>query len=215
VNGRDACGWTPLHFAVMGAWPLHESHVSTASLLLELKADVNAPECTQHWAPVHVATDAVAVELLMDNGADVRSRDSAGQSVMHMCAPEVARALLDKLPREQWMPLVEARDAQDRVPLHVASSPAKVSVLASACPSSINAVDKSGRTPLDLALSSDRHDVAQELACAYGAVRGKKVKTKERSASHTMLYITSGVMLVVAVGILVGRYAPRGGNYIR
>ena len=27
VNVTDVCGWTPLHSASLGAWPMHESNV--------------------------------------------------------------------------------------------------------------------------------------------------------------------------------------------
>ena len=92
----DAALWTPLHFAALGAWPMHESHSEVTSLLLlSPVVDVNARE-GQGLTPLHLCTDTPAARLLVKAGADIRVRDVSGRMPVHYASHENSIMLLQQ-----------------------------------------------------------------------------------------------------------------------
>ncbi|HEY2802390.1 MAG TPA: ankyrin repeat domain-containing protein [Actinomycetota bacterium] len=96
VSGLAADGFSPLHLAVFFA------HPSTAQLLLDRDADVNAEaDNSSHVQPLHSAAagrSAECVRVLLDAGADVDARQHGGYTPLMEAAlqgsEEMARALL-------------------------------------------------------------------------------------------------------------------------
>ena len=83
----DAAHWTPLHFACLGEWPMHESHSLITAALLSHGADVNAIE-TSGLRPLHVCTDTPAARLLVAAGAEIEAMDTAGRRAVHYASHE-------------------------------------------------------------------------------------------------------------------------------
>ena len=83
----DHAGWTPLHCAALGAWPMHESHREVITALLEAGADVHAREA-QGLTPLHVCTDTPAARRLLKAGADITATDSSGRMPLHYASHE-------------------------------------------------------------------------------------------------------------------------------
>jgi ankyrin repeat protein len=97
VSGLSPDGFSPLHLAVFFA------HPSTAQLLLDRDADVNAEaDNSSHVQPLHSAAasrSAECVRVLLDAGADVDARQHGGYTPLMEAAlqgsEEMVRALLD------------------------------------------------------------------------------------------------------------------------
>jgi uncharacterized protein len=97
VSGLSADGFSLLHLAVFFA------HPSTAQLLLDRDADVNAEaDNSSHVQPLHSAAagrSAECVRVLLDAGADVDARQHGGYTALMEAAlqgnEEMVRALID------------------------------------------------------------------------------------------------------------------------
>ena len=97
VSGLSADGFSPLHLAVFFA------HPTTAQLLLDRDADVNAEaDNSSHVQPLHSAAagrSAESVRVLLDAGADVDARQHGGYTALMEAAlqgnEEMVRALID------------------------------------------------------------------------------------------------------------------------
>ena len=83
----DAAHWTPLHFACLGEWPMHESHSLITAALLSHGADVNATEMSGLRA-LHVCTDTPVARLLVQAGAEIEATDAAGRRAIHYASHE-------------------------------------------------------------------------------------------------------------------------------
>lgn len=85
VNSTDLAGYTPLHFASLGAWPKYETHLYICTLLLEHKANVHCHD-SNGMTPLHIATDSSGTELLLLHKADPAARDNDGEPrcTMHL-----------------------------------------------------------------------------------------------------------------------------------
>ncbi len=99
VNGRDADGRMPLHWAAL------DNNPEVAKLLLERGADVNARNNKFGSTPLHRAAAAnknpEVAKLLLERGADVNAKDKGGNTPLHEAAkwsknPEVTKLLLDR-----------------------------------------------------------------------------------------------------------------------
>ena len=122
---------TPLHSAA------NYGDFEMVRVLLEYNADANARN-TEGWTPLHSASQGpylgdtkVALSLsniarlLLDHGADIDARENDRFSPLHVAArygrTEVARVLLDHCASLGAGDAVNARDAEDKTPLHIAS----------------------------------------------------------------------------------------------
>lgn len=83
----DAAHWTPLHFACLGEWPMHESHSLITAALLSHGAHVNASEMSG-LRPLHVCTDTPVARLLVAAGAEIEAMDVAGRRAIHYASHE-------------------------------------------------------------------------------------------------------------------------------
>ncbi len=83
----DNAGWTPLHCAALGAWPMHESHRELITALLQAGADVHATEA-QGLTALHVCTDTPAARRLLNAGADITASDGSGRMPLHYASHE-------------------------------------------------------------------------------------------------------------------------------
>ncbi len=98
VNGRDADGRMPLHWAALDKNP------EVAKLLLGRGADVNARGDKRGDTPLFFAAgneNPEVAKLLLDRGADVNAKDKGGNTPLHEAAkwsknPEVTKLLLDR-----------------------------------------------------------------------------------------------------------------------
>ncbi len=106
---------TPLMLAVKAG------HMGVFELLLEKRADVNKPGLIGGVVPLHVAAwqgNMVACRRLIDAGADVRKKTSAGWTPLHYAARHGRLEFISLFLAEGCD--VNARDAKGMTPLHLA-----------------------------------------------------------------------------------------------
>jgi ankyrin repeat protein len=118
-------------------------HCKKAALLIARGADVNA--ASQYgWTPLHQAVRGGCkdnIELLLEHGAELNARTERGQTALHIAARSKGN---DES--------LEARERDREVAVFLLSKGTHV-----------NAKDKEGRTPLDLAVDRGAVEIASLL----------------------------------------------------
>jgi ankyrin repeat protein/peroxiredoxin len=161
VNARHAEGGsTPLHYAVL------TNHPDVVEVLLDHGANVKALYKTSQ-SPLHLAAArgyGRIATLLIAHGADVNARDDTGATPLSEAAwtgeTEMARLLISKGANAS-----DVNPQTGMTPLHAAASRGYVQVAAALVEAGARADvrDKSGATPLYLALQFQRMDVVNLL----------------------------------------------------
>ena len=153
LNARDRSRSTPLHLASTPvSTPVYSEFVSikTTRLLLRRMADVKEQRYGFH------SRNAEMVQVLLEHGADVASRDDTRSTPLHLASsddldlPEIVRLLIEHGAD------VTSRDGNHSTPLHLASlnGASKIGRLLIEHGADANAQDRNHNTPLCLALSS-------------------------------------------------------------
>eukprot|EP00397_Hematodinium_sp_SG-2012_P000655 GEMP01000656.1.p1 GENE.GEMP01000656.1~~GEMP01000656.1.p1 ORF type:complete len:1772 (+),score=335.68 GEMP01000656.1:234-5549(+) len=94
INAADELGEQPFHVALLAG------QTNIAHMLIERKADVNAPISINRMRPLHLATSqnySSLVDEILKRQADVDMADYRGQTALHLCASK---------PQE-WKPTLE------------------------------------------------------------------------------------------------------------
>ena len=156
INIQDKLGWSFLHYAALGQWPKHESHVDIIKILIKNNININIQEYGCKWTALHTCTDAEAVKLLINYNADVNIKDVYGRTPLyycnHMAIPMLLNAKAD----------INIIDHDQRTPLHNASNILTAQVLIeSKC--DINKKDNQNKTAYDMAIETERYDIAKYL----------------------------------------------------
>ena len=135
VYQRGWIGDTPLH------WPAHNNHVEICKILVDAGADIEADEINcyggkpLHWASEHAPA---AVDLLLQHGADVNSRNMKQDSEFFGMTPLIMNA-------------TQRDDCSEATELLIAAG------------ADVNAVDARGRTALAHARSQNRTKIISVL----------------------------------------------------
>ncbi|CAE7946132.1 ESPN [Symbiodinium sp. KB8] len=152
LEARDSRGYTPLMCAVENVDALE----MVRQLVLNHAADVNAalPETGQ--TVLHIAcqrSNAYAVQLLADAGADLAQQDICGRNVFHWGAigltGKVLRRLIDQTTSDVW----DAADRTGYTPLLTACEYGRVECVKvlKAAGSKLDAVTRLSHTAIELA----------------------------------------------------------------
>ena len=193
VNAKGAYGWTPLHIAAVfdrikvaqtliakgadiNAWTGSQYFNRTplflarspemAKLLIAKGADVNAKN--KHGrTPLHMARSKAIAKILLAAGAKINIKEDNAQNgkstaLLHNAAQIGFKELVQQLIKDGAN--VAIRDEDRRTPLHYATTKEVAALLML----DVNARDKSGNTPLHLAVDRGSQDIA-ELLIANGA----------------------------------------------
>ncbi|AFZ07220.1 serine/threonine protein kinase [Oscillatoria nigro-viridis PCC 7112] len=193
VNAKGGCGWTPLHIAAtldrikvaqtliakgadINAWTGSQYFNRTplffagspemAKLLIAKGADVNAKN-KNGLTPLHTARSKAIAQILLAAGAKINikednARNGKDRTLLHNAAKIGFKELVQQLINDGANVVV--RDSYKRTPLHYATTKEVAALLML----DINAMDKSGNTPLHLAVDRGSQDIA-ELLIANGA----------------------------------------------
>jgi ankyrin repeat protein len=165
VNARGGSEATPMHVAVFAG------DADILSLLLDHGADLEA-RGNYDWTPLHQASDRGELEAgqyLLDHGADIHARDDDDWTPLFPATingnVEFVRMLLDRGAK------IHVSDSDGgTTPLHWAVKEGNIRVarLFLGRGADVNGRDKEGRTPSQLALERNLHEIV-ELLSAYGA----------------------------------------------
>ncbi|MEG4068866.1 ankyrin repeat domain-containing protein [Microcoleus sp. Pol11C2] len=193
VNAKAAYGWTPLHSAALSdrikvaqtliakgadinartgsqyfdGTPLFFARSpEMAKLLIAKGADVNAKN-TNGLTPLHTARSKAIAQILLAAGAKINIKEDNAQygkstALLHNAAKIGFKELVQQLIKDGAN--VAIRDGYRRTPLHFATTKEVAALLML----DVNARDKSGNTPLHLAVERGSQDIA-ELLIANGA----------------------------------------------
>ena len=147
VNVQGHEGWSPLHSAAASG------HLQTFRMLIEHNADIHIRNDSGE-SPLHVAacpgvkrSHVEIMQVLLDRGADPNLRDNDGSTPLHSSS---------------WW--------EKRGPEHPLMGTVEGTRLLLKCGAIVDAEDSEGRTPLQLALEHERHDIAACLK-EHGATR--------------------------------------------
>ena len=156
----------------------HVSHfgcLETAALLIERRANVNATcryngFATSNVCPIHMAASTgqtEVVQLLLDHGASINARDSAGRTPLYCAATAVKPDVIEVLLENRADP--DIRTITGNSALHASTTQdhrcAEILLRHGANP---NINEATGRRPLNLAALRRCHVVA-ELLIEHGA----------------------------------------------
>ena len=183
----------PLHDAVRaGKEPaVVESKPGIVRILLERGADIDAPSELEARTALHLAADAgesELVSLLLEEGANVDSRDRSGKQAIHIAtisgnADIVARLL------EAGASVDSREPAEGMTPLLIASLQGKVDLVKLLVDrgADMEARSFSGRTPFFFSTSMESYvNVGDDSLMRYFAEKGVDRNPKD-NAGHTPL----------------------------
>lgn len=192
VNIRDTHGNTPLHWAVLsgnvnliplfayygsplnipnyyGETPLHfaisSEQVQVADYLVKCGANVNS-FALNGKTPLHYASvlSANLVSFLIQNGAFVNHVDAEGESPLHWASRECNFPIIDLLLKEHSLPNLQNEDGE--TPFHLAINSEGsfyIDNLLKLGKFDLNVLDKSGASPLQVALESGLFSISESL----------------------------------------------------
>jgi len=167
----DESKQTLLHHASFFGWR------ETAALLIERRANVNATGryngfATSNVCPIHMAASTgqtEVVQLLLDHGASINARDSAGRTPLYCAATTVKPDVIEVLLENRADPNIRTISGNSVLHLSINEdhrcAGAKILLQHNANP---NITDARGRRPLNLAIMRSYHKVA-ELLIEHGA----------------------------------------------
>ena len=160
-----------------------EGHIKLASeyLITELRLDVNQKDNNKRTPAMYAAANGEAgmVELLFDNGADIRLKDSRGMNILHYAVQSASMStvkyLCFELPAEDAAWLVNQRSDDHKTPLHLAAEGEShggelVSDLLQIRGIDVNIEDSEGKTALMYAAIIGSTAVVKAL-CRYHLTR--------------------------------------------
>jgi ankyrin repeat protein len=162
VNARDGRNRTPLHIAA------EQGDAVLAAFFTALGAEVNAVD-GQGRTPLSISAeklDGPTAAVLTEAGADIHYLMSGGKTPALLALAEDGGFLSALLTPNS----VKSADAEGRTLLHLAALEGKRSAVTAVlgAGAEVNAKDKAGRTPLDLALT--RPDSKSHVESAEGLI---------------------------------------------
>jgi len=164
-----------------GATPVDISRWSGRALLIELLvakgAKIDVYKQTNSWKPIHTSArygQKERVQLLLDQGSDVNTKDAGGYTPLHHAAEKGHKDVCELLVLKGAN--VNAKDTHDWRPLHCAAKYGHTNVaeLLITNGADVNARNKWGETPLRLAAELGQKAMT-ELLIAKGADVNAKV----------------------------------------
>ncbi|MDH4241145.1 MAG: ankyrin repeat domain-containing protein [Phycisphaerae bacterium] len=153
---EQADGWTPLYFAC-----LHEN-TKAVELLLAKGAKIN-PISDLGNTPIHYATNVEIAQVLIDNGANIYFRNKEGCSPLHNAVKgghsDVAKLLI---ANRAYVTVINNKGTSLLHEAAITKQKEMIELLI-AEGVNVNAKDKAGMTPVQLAEKAGYEDIAELL----------------------------------------------------
>ena len=157
INAKGNNNTTVLHYAVL------EGKLEFVKLLLDNGAKINVKNNDSGFTPLQFTTDTEIAKILIQNGANIESKDKYGWTSLHHSSianeVEMAKLLLENSAN------IEALDNNHRTPLFVACHEGnfKVAKLLIQNSANIDAKDADGWTALHHAVDDDKPELVEFL----------------------------------------------------
>ncbi|WP_374699517.1 ankyrin repeat domain-containing protein [Wolbachia endosymbiont (group A) of Limnophora tigrina] len=192
VNAKEENhGWTPLHFAAQ------ENKKDIAELLIARNATVDARNY-RGWTPLHEAASKGKLDvakLFVKERANVNARNNKGWTPLHEAAKKGNSDIVDFLIKTNGTDIeAQSRNRKD-TPLHVAAGEGKLEVVKLLVNNTadVNAKNKYGKKPLDIAKDKNHTDVINFLTPKTSRKRRDVSNEQEFSAASGSTRITSWI----------------------
>ena len=183
INAKGNNNTTVLHYAVL------EGKLEFVKLLLDNGAKINVKNNDSGFTPLQFTTDTEIAKILIQNGANIESKDKHGWTSLHHTSiinnVEMAKLLLENSAN------IEALDKNHRTPLFVAcyENNFKVAKLLIQNGANIDAKDADGWTALYHAVIYDKTDLVEFLL-----KHGADVNAKDHEGKFPLFYYNESTL---------------------
>ncbi|MDR0773095.1 MAG: ankyrin repeat domain-containing protein [Wolbachia pipientis] len=196
INLETEHVYTPLHSAVQ------ENDVNVTRRLIEEGYDVNAKD-NKDWTPLHEAASKNKLDvakLLVEKGADVNARNNKGWTPLHEAAKKGNSDIVDFLIKTNGTDIEARSRNREDTPLHVAAGENQLRVVELLVnnTANVNAINKYGKKPLDIAKDKNHTGIINFLTPRTSRRRRDVSNEQEFSAASGSTRITSWINNYIA-----------------
>ncbi|MFP3024501.1 MAG: ankyrin repeat domain-containing protein, partial [Wolbachia sp.] len=191
----DRVGSNPISLSLHSA--ARENKVIEAEDLLKKGADINAKD-DKGWTPLHEAASKGSLELarlFVKERADVNAKNNKGWTPLHEAVQSGHSNIVEFLIDTNGTDIEAKSNNEKNTPLHVAANTGQLGIvnLLANKKANVNAVNKYGKKPLDIAKERNHQDVVDFLTPKTSRKRRDVSNEQEFSALSSSARPTSWI----------------------
>ncbi|MFP3030265.1 MAG: ankyrin repeat domain-containing protein [Wolbachia sp.] len=191
----DRVGSNPISLSLHSA--ARENKVIEAEDLLKKGADINAKD-DKGWTPLHEAASKGSLELaklFVKERADVNAKNNKGWTPLHEAVQSGHSNIVEFLIDTNGTDIEAKSNNEKNTPLHVAADTGQLGIvnLLANKKANVNAVNKYGKKPLDIAKEKNHQDIVDFLTSKTSRKRRDVSNEQEFSALSSSARSTSWI----------------------